>query len=203
MLILSVYMTMGQELSSEVRAVYDACLSLRAAADAGSEPQMRDANKRLKKCRVGYFGTFIRTDRENVSLNGHFIFDDEFVDSLIINRQVYTFAQKYHEKRRGASSNSTIKVFTRDNCVKANGTAKFKFTSQGRQELVLVTEPGGMVNMKVYDSRNEIWHNDDDGLNTGKPHHVRVFDIPGGNTEITVEVINKTDKDVSFVIISN
>ena len=111
--------------------------------------------------------------------------------------------QRYHEKRRGSARISDAKVLTRNNCVKAKGTAKFRFLSNGRQELVLVTEPNGMVNMKVYDCMNNIWHNDDDALDTGKPHHVRIFDIPGGNTQIEVEVINKTDKDVSFVVITN
>ena len=202
LLILSVYMTVGQELSSEVRAVYEACLSLRAAA-YGSEIQLSNANERLKDCSFGYFGTFSRIDRESVSLNGHFIFDTEVVDSLIENRKVFEFAQRYHEKRRGSARISDAKVLTRNNCVKAKGTAKFRFLSNGRQELVLVTEPNGMVNMKVYDCMNNIWHNDDDALDTGKPHHVRIFDIPGGNTQIEVEVINKTDKDVSFVVITN
>lgn len=203
LLIFSTFYATGQELSKEVKTVYEACIALRTAAKAGSEPQMKAANKLLKKCRPGYFGTLSQIDRNKVSLNDHFIFDTVFVDSLIQNRKVYTFAQKFHNNRRGASTSSNIKVYTRDYCVRANGTAKFKFIAQERQELALVTEPDGMVNLKVYDCRNKMWHNDDDGLNTGKPYHVRVFDIPGNSAEILVEVINKTDKDVSFVIISN
>ena len=199
----SVLMTEGQELSGNVKSVYDACVALRTAAGSGSTSQMREANILLKDVRTGYFGTLRLISGETVSMDGHFIFDHEFVDSLLVNRKVYSFAQKYLDRtaRRGSSTSGT--VFMKTCCVKADAVVKFKFRAQDRQELALVTEPGGMVNMKVYDSRNDLWHNDDEGLNTGKPYHVRVFDIPGGLSEIVVEVINKTDKDLSFVVISN
>ena len=203
LLSLSVFMAEGQELSGDVKSVYDACVALRTAAGSGSTSQMREANMLLKDVRTGHFGTLRLISGETVSMNGHFVFDHEFVDSLLVNRKVYSFAQKYLDRtaRRGSSTSGT--VFMKTCCVKADAVVKFKFRAQERQELALVTEPGGMVNMKVYDSRNDLWHNDDEGLNTGKPYHVRAFDIPGGLSEIVVEVTNKTDKDLSFVVISN
>ena len=203
LLSLSVLMTEGQELSGNVKSVYDACVALRTAAGSGSTSQMREANMLLKDVRTGHFGTLRLISGETVSMDGHFVFDHEFVDSLLVNRKVYSFAQKYLDRtaRRGSSTSGT--VFMKTCCVKADAGVKFKFRAQERQELALVTEPGGMVNMKVYDSRNDLWHNDDEGLNTGKPYHVRAFDIPGGLSEIVVEVTNKTDKDLSFVVISN
>lgn len=203
LLSLSVFMAEGQELSGDVRSVYDACVALRTAAGSGSTSQMREANVLLKEVRTRHFGALRLISGETVSMNGHFVFDHEFVDSLLVNRKVYSFAQKYLDRtaRRGSSTSGT--VFMKTCCVKADAVVKFKFRAQERQELALVTEPGGMVNMKVYDSRNDLWHNDDEGLNTGKPCHVRVFDIPGGLSDIVVEVTNKTDKDLSFVVISN
>lgn len=202
-LVLPVSAAIGQELSDDVRAVYDACVALRTAAEAGSAPQMREANMRLKDVRTGHFMTLKKVSGENVSMNDHFVFDYEFVDSLLVNRKVYSFAQKYLDRtaRRGTSTSGT--VFMKTCCVKAEDTVKYRFKAQEKQELALVTEPGGLVNLKVYDSRNDIWHNDDDGLNTGKPVHIRVFDIPEGTTDVVIEVINKTDKDLSFVVISN
>lgn len=200
---LSAFMSSGQELSDNVRAVYDACVSLRTAAGSGSTSQMREANTVLKSVRTGYFGTLRQVSGEKVSLDGHFIFDYEFVDSLLVNRKVYAFAQKYANRsaRRGTSTSGVVQMKTC--CVKADGRVTFKFWANERQEVALVTEPGGMVNMKVYDSRNDLWHNDDEDTNTGKPFHVRTFDIPDGLTEIIVEVVNKTSDDVSFVIICN
>lgn len=196
-------MAIGQELTGDVKLVYDACVALRTAAGSGSTSQMREANTILKNARAKHFSTFRQISGDIVSMNDHFVFDHEFVDSLLVNRKVYSFAQKYIDRtaRRGTSSSGT--VFTKTCCVKADATVKYKFRANERQELAFVTEPGGMVNVKVYDSRNDLWHNDDDGLNTGKPYHVRAFDIPGGMSEIEVEVINKTDKDISFVVISN
>ena len=203
LLFLSAFIAVGQNLSGDLKSVYDACVALRTAAGSGSTSQMREANTLLKNVRTGHFGTLRMISGETVSMDGHFIFDHEFVDSLLVNRKVYSFAQKYLDRtaRRGSSTSGT--VFMKTCCVKADAVVKFKFRAQDRQELALVTEPGGMVNMKVYDSRNDLWHNDDENLNTGKPHHARVFDIPGGMSEIVVEVINKTDNDLSFVVISN
>lgn len=199
----SVLSVVGQELSNDVRKIYNACVALRTAAEAGSAPQMREANMRLKEVRSAYFETLRQVSGEKVSMNDHLVFDYEFIDSLLVNRKVYSFAQKYLDRtaRRGASSSST--VFMKTCSIKAEDIAKYSFKAQEKQELALVTEPGGLVNVKVYDSRNDIWHNDDDGLNTGKSTHIRVFDIPEGMTDIVIEVINKTDKDLSFVIISN
>lgn len=199
----SFFIALGQDLSDNVKSVYDACVALRTAAGSGSTSQMREANSTLKNVRTGYFSTFRQLSGDTVSMNGHFVFDHEFVDSLLANRKVYEFAQKYAtpSAKRGTSTSGV--VFMKNCCVKAGAVVKFRFRAQGRQELALVTEPSGMVNMKVYDRTNDLWHNDDDGLNTGKPYHIRTFDIAGGMSEIEVEVINKTDKDVSFVVISN
>lgn len=203
LLVLTVFASMGQDLSDDVQTVYDACIALRTAAEAGSAPKMQEANMRLKGVRIGYFVTLKKVSGENISMNDHFVFDYEFIDSLLVNRKVYSFAQKYLERtsHRGISTSNT--VFMKTCCIKAEDTVKFKFKAQKKQELALVTEPGGLVNLKVYDSRNDIWHNDDDGLNTGKSNHKRVFDIPEGTTDVILEVINKTGKDLSFVIISN
>lgn len=200
---LSAFIASSQDLSGNVQKVYDACVSLRTSAGSGSTTQMREASEVLKSVRTGHFGTFKQVEGEHVSMDGHFVFDHEFVDSLLVNRKVYQFAQKYLDRtaRRGTSTSGA--VFMKTCCVKADGRVMFRFRAQDRQELALVTEPGGMVNMKVHDSRNDIWHNDDQDLNTGKPYHVRVFDIPGGMTDVVVEVINKTEKNISFVVISN
>lgn len=201
--IFTFHCAMAQELSGNVKEVYDACVSLRTAIGSGSAPAVREANAVLKDARTGYFSILKCISGEGVSLDGHLVFDHEFIDSLLVNRKVYGFAQNYLEKsvRRGTSSAN--KVFMKTDCVKASETIQYKFNAKGRQELALVTEPGGLVNFKVHDTRNDIWHNDDDGLNTGKSSHCRVFDIPEGVSGIVVEVINKTDKDISFVIISN
>lgn len=186
-----------------MRTVYEACVSLRAAVGSGSAPAVREANSILKSARIGHFGILKCISGESLSLDGHLVFDHEFIDSLLVSRNVYRFAQSYLDKsvRRGTSS--ADKVFMRTCCVKAYETIKFKFTARDRQELALVTEPGGLVNLKVYDTRNDIWHNDDSDLNVGKSSHCRIFDITGGISGVVLEVINKTDKDISFVIISN
>lgn len=203
LLALSCFSVHGQELSDNVRAVYDVCVSLSDAAGSGSAPAMREANARLKEMRAGYFSSFRFVSGESMSIDGHFIFDPEFIDSLLVNRKVYSFAQSYLERsvRRGTSS--SCKVLMKTCCVKAFQTVTYKFKARGRQELAVVTEPGGLVNLKIYDVNNDMWHNDDNDVNMGKPSHVRVFDIPEGLTDIVVEVVNKTDRDISFVVISN
>ena len=201
--ILSFHDLMTQDMSGNVKVVYDACVSIRTAVASGSAPALCEANSILKSARIGHFGILKCISGESLSLDGHLVFDHEFIDSLLVSRNVYRFAQSYLDKSMRRGTSSADKVFMKTSCVKAFEALQYKFNAKGRQELALVTEPGGLVNFKVYDTRNDIWHNDDDDLNVGKSSHYRVFDIPEGVSGIVVEVINKTDEDISFVIISN
>lgn len=195
--------TFAQDFSDEFRKVYESCMSLRSASVSGSTALMKSACAELKASDPGYFSILKCLDRTKPSLNGHFIFDYEFVDSLIVNKKVYSFAQGYSERMEKRESSSNDQVLMKTCCVGASSSSRYSFIAQGHQELAVVTEAGGLVNLRVYDATNGRWYNDDQDQNVGHPSRTRIFELSGGNVILEIEVINKTDNDVSFVIISN
>lgn len=194
----------AQQLSEEMQKVYDACMSLREAISAGNTSGLRAANNKLKDCAVNPFTSLRCNDDNPLSLDGHFVFDEVFVDSLIAGRDVYKFAQRYAEVRgvRGASSSG--KIFTKTCAVKKLSNTKLSFISRGHQELAVVTEPGGMVTLRIHDKTNDKWYNDTKNVKKGQPSRTFVFDLPtSGRASLEVEVKNCGKKDICFVVISN
>lgn len=201
----------AQQLSPAVQAVYDACISLRTAIGSGNTTALKAANKALKDCHVRPFTSLICLDEEPISLDGHFVFDDEFIDSLIAGRDVYRFAQRYAEVRNVRTVSSSNKIFIKTCAVKASSKSRYTFHANGTQELAVVAEPGrkgqnkeGKITLRVHDKTNDIWHNDTMNVKTGKESRYMVFDLPDSpKCIIELEIINCGDKDISFVVISN
>lgn len=198
-------MAMAQTLSPNVQSVYDACLQMRAAIGAGNTATLRTANDALKSNNVKDFGSLMPIDEDILSLDGHFVFDYEFVDSLIAGRDVYRFAQRYADRTTVRGTTSTPnQVFTKTCAVKGKSSVRYTFKSRGRQELAVVAEPGGLVTLRVHDTTNNVWYNDTKKVKKGEPSRILVFDLPTATRNVLeVEVINLSKKDISFVVISN
>ena len=194
----------AQQLSEEMQSVYNTCKDLREAISAGNTSGLRAANKKLKECAVNPFTSLRCTDENPLSLDGHFVFDEVFVDSLIAGRDVYKFAQRYATSSgvRGASSSG--KIFTKTYAVRKSSSTKLTFFSRGHQELAVVAEPGGMITLRIYDKTHDKWYNDTKNVKKGQSSRTFVFDLPtSGRTTLEVEVKNCGKKDISFVVISN
>lgn len=194
----------AQTLSKEMQATLDACLQLRAAIGSGSMTQLKSANKAFKMCNVNEFVSLRCLDKSPLSLNGHFVFDEVFVDSLIVGRDVYKFAQRYAEIRGERGASSSGKIFARTCAVKKKSSAKYSFVSRGRQELAIVTEPRGMITLRIYDKTHDNWYNDTKDVKDGQPSRYMAFDLPTNEKSLLeIEIINTSENDISFVIISN
>lgn len=184
-----------------INAIYNLCLNIYDAIESGDYHMLDDANKKLKKMNTSYFSS-LRSITENPSLDGHFIFNGEYIDSLIAGNTHYN-AQLF-EYRSALRNSNTSTLFTRNSCVEANNTAKFQFRSRGHQELAVVTEPGGLVTLRVHDTTNDVWYNDTKNVKKGQPSRILIFDLPTNkHCVLELEVINKSNKDISFVVISN
>lgn len=194
----------AQELSVEMQKVYDACRKMSISIGTGSQTGLQAANKALKDCDTGDFGSIRCMDTVPLTLDGHFVFDVFFVDSLIAGRNVYKFAQRYASDRilRGVSSSG--KIFLKNGAVRGLSTTKYSFGSRGRQELAVVAESGGLITLRVYDKTHKKWYNDIKNVKKGCPSRILVFSLPESELSLLeLEIINTTAKDVSFVIISN
>lgn len=194
----------SQTLSPDVQAVFDACVSLRAAIGSGNTTSLKSANTVLKRCDTQVFSSLRCKSEKPLSLEGHFVFQTDFVDSLIAGRNVYKFAQRYAEPRSVRGSSSSGKVFVKNCAVRGHQTETFTFTGRGHQELAVVTEPGGQLTLRIHDKTNDKWYNDTKSVKKGQPTRIIVFELPTETrNSLEVEVINCGKKDISFVMISN
>lgn len=198
-------MTFGQELSEPVYDVFKACCQLRAAIGAGSTAQLKTANDALKECETCSFYSLRALDETPVSLDGHFIFNSYFVDSLIATRSGYEFSERYaSEEPRSARIGDYTIIHLTTRAVAANSSAKFSFVTRGHQELAVVTEPGGKVTLRIHDKTHNVWYNDTKDVTLGQETRYQVFDLPDSDrSSIELEVINTTGRDISFAVISN
>lgn len=185
----------------EVQAAIDACLALRAAIGSGSTEGLHQANKALKACDVLPFNKLRCRDEQQPSLNGHFVFEPKFVDSLILNRKAYKFALDLVLRR---STSSSGKVFAKTCMVKGKKSTTYTLVAKGTQYIAVVTEPKGLVTLRIHDKTNGKWYNDTDNVNTGLPSRIITLDLPKDkNSLLEIEIINTSKKDMSFVIIGN
>ena len=201
------YLAIGvwaQQPTPEVQATIDACLALRAAIGAGSNEGLKQANKALKACDMKPFNKLRCREEMVPSLKGHFVFDYEFVDSLIKNRKVYKFAQQYADRSARRSTSSSGKVFAKTCMVKKKKSTTYTLPAKGTQYIAIVTEPKGLVTLRIHDKTHDEWYNDTDDVNTGRPSRLQTINLPKDkNSILEIEIINTSKKDISFVIIGN
>lgn len=205
LLLLQTLSAVAQHLSDKTQIVFDACLKLRTAIASGNTTGLRSANKVLKECDVLPFSSLRCNDEYPLSLSGHFVFNEDFVDSLIAGRNVYEFAQRYASPSGVRGASSKRKVYMKTCAVKGNASSKYTFQCRGPlQELAVVTEPGGLVTLRVHDKTNNKWHNDTKKVKKGMESRIMTFELPTEKRCIVeLEIINCGKKDCSFVVISN
>lgn len=208
-LILAILLCFGsnvwsQNMAPEVQATIDACMALRAAIGAGSNEGLKQANKALANCNVQPFNKLRCSDKDTPSLKGHFIFEEEFVDSLITNRKVYKFAQQYADRSAQRTTSSSGKVYAKTCLVLKKKSTTYTLTAKGTQYIAVVTEPKGLVTLRIYDKTNDEWYNDTEDVYLGRPLRVQTLDLPKDkNSLLEIEIINNSKKNISFVIIGN
>ena len=193
--------------STSFDSVFQACLSMQESLENNDTTALVEASNRLKKAETKSFESLLCKDDTISSLNGHFVFDKSFVDILEAGKDPYSIADKINSSimERNQRSNGSIK--TRTCLVKVGKSNKYTFVARGYQELGVITEPGGRVYVRVHVTNRsglDVRYNDDKNAVKGVRRYRKAFNLPvnQGNT-IELEVINKGNKDTSFVVISN
>lgn len=193
--------------SMSIDAVFDACVTMQESLETSDTKALSQAARVLKDSKATSFTSLRCKDDTIQSLNGHFVFNDVFVDSLAAGGNPYENADNINRAttHRGQTTNGSI--LTKTCFVKAGKSTKHSFTSRGVQELGIVTEPGGKVYVKVHVTNpsglNE-WHNDNKSAKDGARRYKTRFTLPmDKRNTVEIEVINKGGKDTSFVVISN
>ena len=192
--------------SMSIDDVMDACISMQEALENNDAAALKKAAEALRETQTTAFTSLRCKDDTISSLNGHFVFNDVFVDSLVVGANPYDNADDINRStiHRGQMTNGS--KLTKTCMVKAGQSTKYTFASRGRQELGIVAEPGGLITTRIHVTNsaglNE-WHNDTKNPN-GTRRYKTAFDLPSDKRNtVELEVINKSGKDISFVVISN
>ncbi len=186
-------------MNNDMRRVYEACIEIRTAIGSGSTIGLQSAARNLKDSNVEYFADFCLIEGAQIPLAGHLVFNEEFIFDLIERKEVYAFAQKYGHKR----GNPNGRVYLKTCVIDKLSSARYGFRSSGHQELAFVTEPGGLVSIKIHDKTNDKWYRDVESFRNGRKSRFFSFDLPSGNCNLEVEIFNRASKGISFAVISN
>lgn len=178
----------------------------KAAADNDSAA-LKQSARDLQSSNVASFSSLRCRDDSIGSVDGHLVFDGAFADSLAEGKQVYDKADEYNRSRhtRGQTANGSI--LTKTCFVKAGKTTRYTFASKGHQDLAVVAEAGGRVTMKIHVTNHaglDKRFDDTKSVKKGMPHRRASFDLPKDRLNtVTLDVVNCSPKDISFVVISN
>lgn len=187
---------------------FKACVAMQESLVNRDSVALKKAALKLKNADVVMFSSLRCKDDSVASLNGHFVFDSDFADSIALGKDVYDNSDDIVARsinNRGQTSDGSI--LTKTCLVKAGKSTKYSFVSRGRQELGVVTEPGGKVAVRIHvtnkNGLNE-WHNDNKNGKKGTSRFKTAFTLPDNrNNKVELEVVNRGNKNISFVVISN
>lgn len=210
LLTISFSVVRAQEIEADslsIDAVFEACATMQESLENNDTTALVDAAAKLKNAKATSFTSLRCKDDSISSLEGHFVFNEVFVDSLATGKDAYSIADNINRStiHRGQTFDGSI--LTKTCFVKAGKSTKYTFVSRGRQELGVITEPGGRVYVRVHVTNQngfDARYNDDKNAVNGTHRYRRVFDLPiKQRNTVELEIINKGNKDTSFVVISN
>lgn len=194
--------------TTSIQSAVDACLLLVASAESGDTTALRQAKEAMEKCNFEFFSALQPSDgTAGASLDGHLIFNAEFADCLLSGKDAYKNANVISKasSHRGQLEKG---VLTKTCFIKAKGKSTYTFPSHDLQELAVVAEPGGLITTRIHavnkQKRINEWHNDVVDVAKGRNSRKTSFRLPPyPMSQVTLEIINCTNKDISVVVISN
>lgn len=196
----------GQHLSEPMENAVTVCENLSKAIPNSSMTALKAANELFKSIDFRDFAYLRVEDGSEVDLNGHFLFDGEFVDSLIVNRQVINFSRNYAKKRsrRQRSNQDAVEGSLQLTTLIVKGGEKtvWKTLASGDAEYALVAEPNGSFTMNVLDDKGDRLYVEKEQNKKGALTRRVKLKLPiEKRSVIYLEIFNRGDKESSFALI--
>ena len=194
----------AQTLSVPMEKAIEVCTNLSNAIGAITTSQLKSANKALKAADIVDFGDLWLEKGKDLSVDGHFIFDEEFIDSLIVNRKVIDFSGHYAKKRSSRAStnvNGRIKMTTK--ALKAGQKSVWKTVNRRNAEYAVVAEPGGLFTKTIRDDKGNVLYAETVNNKKGEPVRKARIQLPDKATRIFIEIKNNGKNDASFALLGN
>lgn len=190
-----------------IDAVFEACVTMQESIETNDFTALSRAAEIIKENNVSSFALLRCKDETIPSLKSHFVFNDLFVDSLLAGDDPYGKADIINSSSSHRGQTEDGSILTKTCFVKAGGSTTHSFPSRGIQELGIVTEPGGKIYVRIHVTNHyglDEWHDDYKSAKDGTNRYKTVFRLPmDKRNTVEIEVVNKGDKDISFVVISN
>lgn len=118
-----------------------------------------------------------------------------------------SFIERVASHRGGQrSDNNTLLIKTWN--VKKRETIKYSFASKGHQELAVIAEPDGLISLRIHIKNSGgldiSYYEEQKDVRKGRQQRIVSFDLPmDRRNTVEMEIINCTNKDINFVVISN
>ena len=195
--------------TESIQAAIDACLLLAESAESKDTIALKKAKVAMEECKLSDFGSLRSQNRdENESLEGHLVFNVAFADSLANGKDAYKNADNINRSSTHRGQMQPGEILSKTCFVKAKGKSVYTFPSHDRQELAVVAEPGGLITTRVHAVNNtkgiNEWHNDTVDVAKGRNSRKTSFNLPSRpRSQVTLEITNCTNKDITVVVISN
>ena len=195
--------------TESIQAAIDACLLLAESAKSKDTIALQKAKGAMEACKLSNFGVLRSQNRdENESLEGHLVFNVAFADSLANGKDAYKNADNINRSSTHRGQVQAGGILTKTCFVKAKGKSVYTFVSSDRQELAIVAEPGGLITTRVHAVNKTMgineWHNDTSDVSKGRNSRKTAFNLPHSpRSQVTLEITNCTNLDISVVVISN
>ena len=193
--------------SMSIDVVFEACAAMQESLEKNDTTALLEAASKLRNSKATSFTSLRCKDDTIHSINGHFVFNEVFVDSLVSGNDAYGNADIINRSTTHRGQTIDGSILTKTCFVKVGKSTKYTFTSRGKQELGIIAEPGGKLYVRVHvTNRNglDARYNDDQNAVNGTRRYRKAFNFPmNQRNTVELEVINKGRKDTSFVVISN
>ena len=192
-----------------IQAAIDACLLLAESSVSNDTVSIRKAKEAMQECNLSDFGSLRSQNRdENESLEGHLVFNVAVADSLANGKDAYKNADNINRSSTHRGQVQAGGILTKTCFIKANGKSLYTFNSRDRQELAVVAEPGGLITTRVHAVNKTMgineWHNDTVDVSKGRNSRKTAFNLPHSpKSQVTLEITNCTNQDITVVVISN
>ena len=179
--------------------------SLREAYGSRDTQLLSKINEELKKYEVSYIQGIDCISNDEPSLEGHLIFDTEYIDYLIQSIPAANFEKYYKQYKSVRGAVDATAICTKTFAVRAYGKTRLKYCDYGGwSEFAIITEPGGLVNVVIRNKTLGTTRELNENTGKGSPlcQFPQIYE-EGKFNEVEIDVINCTDKDISFVVVSS
>ena len=187
----------AQSMSSKMQETEKACMHIKTAMAEKSAEKMMVAMEMLSEIPLKDLNLIPLNTEHQVSLKGHLQFNTTFLDSLLLHNLDFSLVQIEESfKMRGGEGALRCTHYA----VAPQSSVCYQMKAQGEQELLVIPEDKGLINLYVKDTANDILL--EDVAAEGKQVCKLKWNIDKvSSLEIRIE--NKSDIPVSFIVVSN